>query len=94
MKWYNFQKVEKSWRTFKLNKDDSGKLVKHKVWLVVKGFVQMKEIDFDEIFSLVVKMLLVGVDLGLDISVDLELKQMDVKTVFLHGDLKEKIYMT
>jgi len=26
-------------------------------------------------------------------SWDLHLEQMDVKTVFLHGDLKEQIYM-
>ena len=29
----------------------------------------------------------------IDIQFDLELKQMDVKTSFLHGELVEKIYM-
>uniref|UniRef100_A0A2N9HFH0 Uncharacterized protein n=1 Tax=Fagus sylvatica TaxID=28930 RepID=A0A2N9HFH0_FAGSY len=50
-------------------------------------------IDFDEIFSPVVKMSSIRVILGLTASLDLELEQMDVKTAFLHGDLKEEIYM-
>jgi len=35
----------------------------------------------------------IRVVLGLTASLDLELEQLDVKTVFLHGDLKEEIYM-
>ena len=31
--------------------------------------------------------------LGLAASVNLEIEQMDVKTIFLHGDLEEEIYM-
>ncbi|KAL9273838.1 Retrovirus-related Pol polyprotein from transposon TNT 1-94-like protein, partial [Drosera capensis] len=78
---------------FKLKKDGDGKLIKHKARLVVKGFEQKKGIDFDEIFSPVVKMTSIRVILGLVASLDLELKQMDVKTAFLHGDLEEEIYM-
>ena len=78
---------------FKLKKDSSGKLVKHKARLVVKGFEQMKGIDFDEIFSPVVKMTSIRAMLGLVASLNLELEQMDVKTTFLHGDLEEEIYM-
>ncbi|GJU87980.1 putative RNA-directed DNA polymerase [Tanacetum coccineum] len=61
--------------------------------LVVKGFSQKRGIDFDEIFSPVVKMGSIRVVLGLAASLDLEVEQMDVKTVFLHGDLDKEIYM-
>jgi hypothetical protein len=77
---------------FKLKKDGE-KLVKYKARLVVKGFNQKQGIDFDEIFSLVVKMSFNQVIFGLTASLDLELEQMDVKTAFLHGDLEEEIYM-
>ena len=77
---------------FKLKKDGE-KLVKYKARLVVKGFNQKQGIDFDEIFSPVVKMSSIRVILGLTASLDLVLEQMDVKTAFLHGDLEEEIYM-
>nr|GEY89651.1 retrovirus-related Pol polyprotein from transposon TNT 1-94 [Tanacetum cinerariifolium] len=50
-------------------------------------------IDFDEIFSPVMKMGSIRVVLGLAASLDLEVEQMDVKTAFLHGDLDKEIYM-
>ena len=59
----------------------------------MKGFSQKKGIDFDEIFSPVVKMSSIRVVLGLAASSDLEIEQLDVKTAFLHGDLDEEIYM-
>ena len=79
---------------FKLKKDSDGKLLKYKARLVVKGFGQKKGINFDEIFSPVVKMSSIRVVLGLTASLDLELEQLDVKTAFLHGDLNEEIYMS
>ena len=60
---------------------------------MVKGFGQNQGIDFDEIFSFVVKMCLIQVILGLVANMNLKLEQLDVKTVFLHGDLDEKIFM-
>ena len=86
------KKVLKNKWVLKLKKDGD-KLVKYKAWLVVKGFNQKQEIDFNEIFFPVVKMSSIWVVLGLVASLDLELEQLDVKTTFLHGDLKEEIYM-
>jgi len=86
------RKALKNKWVFKLKKDGD-KPVKYKAHLVVKGFGQKRGIDFDEIFSPVVKMSSIRVILRLVASLDLELEQMDVKTAFLHGDLDEEIYM-
>jgi len=55
----------------------------------VKGCHQKKGIDFEEIFSPVVKMTSIRAILGLAAKLDLEIEQLDVKTTFLHGDLEE-----
>ncbi|KAF3661587.1 hypothetical protein FXO38_11598 [Capsicum annuum] len=65
----------------------------YKARLIVKGFNQKKIVDFNKIFSLVMKMSSIRVVLGLDASLDLEIEQIDVKTAFLHGDLDEEILM-
>ena len=66
---------------------------KYKARLVAKGFRQQQGVDFEEIFSPVVKMTTLRCVLALAAREDMELVQMDVKTAFLHGDLHEDIYM-
>ena len=66
---------------------------RYKARLVMKDFSQKKVIDFEEIFSPVVKMYSMRVMLGLATSMNLEIEQLDVKTIFLHGDLEKEIYM-
>ena len=61
--------------------------------MVVKGFNQKRGIDFEEIFSPVLKMSSIRVALGLVAHLNLEVEQLNVKTSFLHGDLEEEIYM-
>ena len=60
---------------------------KYKVRLVAKGFRQEYGVDFDEIFSPVVKMRTLRFMLDVVATDNLELIQVDVKTTFLHGDL-------
>ena len=59
----------------------------------MKRFAQKKGIDFDEIFSLVVKMTSIRTILIIVATEDLYLEQLDDKIVFLHGDLDEDIFM-
>ena len=61
--------------------------------MVAKGFKQQHGVDFDEIFSPMVKMTTLRVVLGLVAIEDMELVQMDVKIAFPHGDLEEDVYM-
>lgn len=60
---------------------------------MVKGFTQIEGIDYDETFSPVVRLASIRLLLALVAHLDLELFQMDVKTAFLNGSLKEEIYM-
>ena len=64
-----------------------------KIRLVAKRYAQKEGIDYNEIFSNVVKHISIRMLLALIVQFDLELEQMDVKTVFLHGELEEKIHM-
>ena len=60
---------------------------------MVKGFRKKKGIDYDEIFSLVVKMSSIRIIFSLAASLDLEIEKIDVKIAFLHGHLEEEIYI-
>lgn len=61
--------------------------------MVVKEFYQQKGIDFNEIFSPLIKIQTICIVLGMAAILDLELEQLDVKTAFLHGDVEEDLYM-
>ncbi|CAJ2642124.1 unnamed protein product [Trifolium pratense] len=78
---------------YKIKSESDKSQPRYKARLVVKGFNQRKGIDFEEIFSPVVKMTSIRVVLGLAVSLNLEVEQLDVKTAFLHGDLEEELYM-
>ena len=77
---------------YSLKEEEGGKR-RYKSRLVVKGFAQKQGIDFNEIFSPVVKMNSIRTLLSIVAIQDLELEQMDVDTAFLNGDLEEEIYM-
>ena len=78
---------------YRLEETSDSTTPKYKARLVAKGFRQEYGVDFDEIFSLVVKMTTLRFMLGVVATDNLELIQLDVKTTFLHGDLKEEIYI-
>ncbi|GJX64372.1 copia LTR rider [Tanacetum coccineum] len=66
---------------------------RYKARLVARGFTQRAGIDYNEVFSPMVQHTSIRVILSLIACEDYELEQLDVKTVFLHGNLEETIYM-
>jgi hypothetical protein len=65
----------------------------YKARILAKGFRQEYDVDFDEVFSPLVKMTTLHFLLGVVALEDFELLQLDVKTKFLHGDLDKEIYV-
>jgi len=64
----------------------------YKARLVAKRYSQKEGIDYNEVFSSVVKHVSIRL-LAIVAQGDLELEQLDVKITFLHGELEKKIYM-
>jgi hypothetical protein len=67
---------------------------RYKARLVAKGYSQILGIDYNDIFSPVVKHSFIRILLSIVAMHDYELEQLDVKTAFLHGELEEDIYMS
>ncbi|RWS18232.1 integrase core domain protein-like protein, partial [Leptotrombidium deliense] len=83
--------VKNRW-VFRTKENSDGTVARFKARLVAKGYTQMKGIDFHETFAPVVKMTSVRTILAIAAHNDMELVQFDVKTAFLHGELKEEIF--
>ena len=78
---------------FKTKRDSHGNLECYKARLFAKGFTQKDDIDYKETFQSVSRKDSFRVIMALVAHYDLELHQMDVKTVFLNEDLEENVYM-
>lgn len=78
---------------YKIKRDSIDQIERYRARLVVKGYAQKEGIDFNEIFSPVVRLTTIRIVLAMCATLDLHLEQLDVKTAFLHGDLEEEIYM-
>lgn len=78
---------------FKIKKNADGTINKYKARLVAKGYVQESGIDFDEVFAPVARLETIRLLVGLAASHGWETHHLDVKTAFLHGELREDVYV-
>nr|GFA45151.1 hypothetical protein [Tanacetum cinerariifolium] len=74
-------------------KDESSLVIRNKARLVVVGYSQQEGIDYDETFALVARIEAIRLFLAYAAHKDFTVFQMDVKTTFLNGILKEEVYV-
>lgn len=79
---------------FKVKRNSDGSINKYKARLDVKGYIQRHGVDYEEVFALVVRIETVRFILALAASNGWKVHHLDVKTAFLHGDLKELVYVS
>nr|GEX35417.1 copia protein [Tanacetum cinerariifolium] len=78
---------------YKVKLDEYGVILKNKARLVAKGYRQEEGIDFEESFAPVARIEAIRLFIANATSKSMTIYQMDVKTAFLNGELKEEVYV-
>ncbi|GJZ57118.1 retrovirus-related pol polyprotein from transposon TNT 1-94 [Tanacetum coccineum] len=74
--------------------DEFGGVLKNKARLVAQGFRQEEGVDFEESFAPVARIEAIRIFVANATNKNMKIFQMDVKTSFLNGELKEKVYVS
>ncbi|GKC61190.1 retrovirus-related pol polyprotein from transposon TNT 1-94 [Tanacetum coccineum] len=74
--------------------DKFGGVLKNKARLVSQGFMQEEGINFEEYFALVARIEAIHIFVANAANKNMTIFQMDVKTAFLNGELKEEVYVS
>nr|GEX32032.1 retrovirus-related Pol polyprotein from transposon TNT 1-94 [Tanacetum cinerariifolium] len=74
-------------------KDESSLVIQNKARLVAVGYSQQEGIDYDEMFAPVTRIEAIRLFLAYAAHKDFIVFQIDVKTTFLNGILKEEVYV-
>nr|GEW56838.1 retrovirus-related Pol polyprotein from transposon TNT 1-94 [Tanacetum cinerariifolium] len=78
---------------WKNKKDEDQAVIRSKARLVAKGYAQEEGIDFEESFAPVVRLEAFRIFIAYAAHRSFPIYQMDVKTTFLNGPLKEEVYV-
>ncbi|KFY94725.1 hypothetical protein V500_03088, partial [Pseudogymnoascus sp. VKM F-4518 (FW-2643)] len=78
---------------YKHKRGSGCEILRYKSRWVVRGFEQQEGLDYYETFASVVKPMSYKLLFAIAAANDLEIKQMDVKTAFLYGNIDTEIYV-
>nr|GEY55613.1 retrovirus-related Pol polyprotein from transposon TNT 1-94 [Tanacetum cinerariifolium] len=79
---------------YKVKLDELGGILKNKARLVAHGYRQEEGIDFEESFAPVARLDAIQIFLAYVAHKNMVVYQMDVKTAFLNGNLREEVYVS
>ncbi|GJZ40657.1 retrovirus-related pol polyprotein from transposon TNT 1-94 [Tanacetum coccineum] len=78
---------------FRNKKGERGIVIKNKARLVSQGYTQEEGIDYDEVFAPVSRIEAIRLFLAYALFKDFVVYQMDVKSAFLYGKIKEEVHV-
>ncbi|KAK3118826.1 hypothetical protein QOZ80_9BG0708740 [Eleusine coracana subsp. coracana] len=78
---------------FRNKQNEDGVVTRNKARLVAKGYSQVEGLDFDETYAPVARLESIRILLAFATHHDFKLYQMDVKSAFLNGPIKEEVYV-
>ncbi|KAL8158002.1 hypothetical protein AgCh_002637 [Apium graveolens] len=78
---------------FKNKRDEDGNIIRNKARLVAQGYNQHEGIDYDETYAPVARLEAIRILMAFSAHKKFKLYQMDVKSAFLNGYLKEEVYV-
>nr|GEV88352.1 retrovirus-related Pol polyprotein from transposon TNT 1-94 [Tanacetum cinerariifolium] len=79
---------------YKVKTDEFGRVLKNKVRLVAQGFRKDEGIDFEQSFAPIARIEAIRIFVANTANKNMTIFQMDVKTAFLNGKLKEEVYVS
>ncbi|GJW34755.1 retrovirus-related pol polyprotein from transposon TNT 1-94 [Tanacetum coccineum] len=79
---------------YKVKKDEFGGVLKNKARLVAHGYRQEEGIDLEESFAPVARIEAIRIFIANAANKNMTIYQMDVKTAFLNGELREEVYVS
>nr|GFA72878.1 putative RNA-directed DNA polymerase [Tanacetum cinerariifolium] len=79
---------------YKVKLDELGGILKNKARLATRGYRREEGIDFEDSFAPVARLEALRIFLTYASHKNMVVYQMDVKTVFLHGNLREEFYVS
>nr|GEY09182.1 putative ribonuclease H-like domain-containing protein [Tanacetum cinerariifolium] len=78
---------------YRNKKDERGIVIRNKARLVAQGHTQEEGIDYEEVFAPVARIKAIRMFLAYASFMGFPVYQMDVKSVFLYGNIEEEVYV-